>query len=175
MLKKKVKIALGRMAKIDQAARRHAQNTGTRETVKEIDQANTEKLKKIIQRYGWPTTALVGRRGSHAAWLIAQHADRDVRFQEKCLRLMEVAHKKCPDYVEKADIAFLTDRVRVNRGKPQLFGTQFYFKKNGNLALRPVYPKRGLEKRRKDYNLPPLKEYLKLARKRKMPKSTNEG
>src|SRR3989338_703283 len=54
-----------------------------------VDMKNTEKLKKIINKYGWPGKSLVGEKAADAAWLIAQHADHDVKFQEKCLCLIK--------------------------------------------------------------------------------------
>jgi len=46
-----------------------------------IDIKNTESLKKIIKEIGWPNIETVGKKISHYAWLIAQHADHDVKFQ----------------------------------------------------------------------------------------------
>ena len=34
-----------------------------------VDNYNTEKMKKIIEKYGWPGKSLVGKRGTHNAWL----------------------------------------------------------------------------------------------------------
>jgi hypothetical protein len=34
---------------------------------------------------------LVGEDGAHAAWLLAQHADRDPAFQRRCLDLLTQA------------------------------------------------------------------------------------
>lgn len=58
------------------------------------------------------------------AWLLIQHADSDVEFQQYCLELMEREVES--GGVAKSDVAFLTDRILVNKGKPQLYGTQFY-------------------------------------------------
>jgi len=37
------------------------------------DSNNTERLKVIIDQYGWPTYSLVGKKANVAAWLIAKH------------------------------------------------------------------------------------------------------
>lgn len=50
---------------------------------KKIDKKNTLKIKKIIERYDWPTINLVGKKASKNAWLLVQHADHDVKFQKK--------------------------------------------------------------------------------------------
>jgi len=56
-----------------------------------IDQHNTERLKQIVAEHGWPGRSLVGEDGADAAWLLAQHADRDLAFQKQCLDLLRAA------------------------------------------------------------------------------------
>ncbi|OGZ96396.1 MAG: hypothetical protein A2679_00040 [Candidatus Sungbacteria bacterium RIFCSPHIGHO2_01_FULL_54_26] len=92
---------------------------------------NTERLKKIIAKYGWPTIDLVGEKASRNAWLIIQHADHNVRFQKKCLALMQEIYQRNPHIISRENIAFLTDRILVNTKRAQLFGTQFYVNKKG--------------------------------------------
>ena len=88
----------------------------------EIDNRNTKRMKEIIEEIGFPTISKVGKEGSHTAWLLIQHADRDVLFQEQCLELMKSAD---PSDVILKDIAYLEDRIRLNHKQPQLYGTQF--------------------------------------------------
>lgn len=38
-------------------------------SVKKADQENTDRLADIVQKHDWPTKALVGKDGSHAAFL----------------------------------------------------------------------------------------------------------
>lgn len=86
------------------------------------DSSNTERLKVVIDKYGWPTYDLVGKRASGSAWIIAQHADRDPLFQIKCLPLL----KKAVDNGQSDPVqyAFLYDRVQVAKGEKQLYATQ---------------------------------------------------
>lgn len=126
---------------------------------KGVDLENVKKLKTIIQKIGWPDTGLVGQRASHFAWLIAQHADCDIRFQERCLKLLkEKQRQKKSDPIE---IAYLTDRIRVNRGKKQVYGTQFYINKNRDLVPRPIQDKKNLDKWRKKVGLENFEQYRK--------------
>src|SRR5436190_5138809 len=53
--------------------------------------ANLEWMRLILARYGWPGRRLVGDEGSHGAWLLLQHADRDTALQRTALRLLEKA------------------------------------------------------------------------------------
>jgi len=88
---------------------------------REIYFENSFWLKEIIEKYGWPSEELVGTKGEFSAWLIAQHSP-DVIFQEKCLNLL----KKLPLTKERKEhIEYLTDRILVNKGEKQIYGTQF--------------------------------------------------
>lgn len=158
----KLKREIIRMVDEDQKMRRRAERTGVWN--KKIDKENTKTLKKIIKKYGWPTVSTVGKKVSHNLWLLVQHSDHDVEFQEKCLELMKKIFKNNQNDILKQDIAFLTDRIRVSRHKPQIFGTQFYLNKQNILVHRPIKNKKDIDKRRKKYDLPPFNVYLKMAR-----------
>ncbi len=113
-------------------------------------------MQQIVEKYGWPTRKMVGADGMRAAWLLVQHADHDVAFQHKCLTLME-AHKS-DDQVARADLAYLTDRVLVNQGKPQVYGTQFHVVE-GERKPRPIRDPENVDTRRESVGLKTLKEY----------------
>ena len=147
------------MAKEDQRMRKSAYKTGRWDT--SIDRKNTERMKRIIKKYGWPTVQLAGRKASQNAWLLIQHADRDVIFQNKCLKLIEKSYKNNPRLINPANIAYLTDRVLTNQGKKQIFGTQFYRNRNGKFVPRLIRNIRNLEKRRAKYGLTPFRKYQK--------------
>ena len=114
------------------------------------------QMKLIVNKYGWPTSKLVGKRASHFAWLLVQHAD-DVKFQEDCLKFIKEAGGN--DEVARSEVAFLTDKILVNKGKPQIYGTQFYFNKNGELIPRPIFNLPHLDDRRKTMGLGSFNEY----------------
>jgi Family of unknown function (DUF6624) len=80
------------------------------------------RLKEIITQVGWPTWDLVGHDGAEAAWLIAQHADFAVHFQTRAVALMTKA--VADGQADAKDLAYLKDRVAVNHGRPQTYGTQ---------------------------------------------------
>lgn len=50
------------------------------EKLERTDKDNTSRLGQIVERYGWPTSSLVGKDGAQSAWLLVQHADADPRF-----------------------------------------------------------------------------------------------
>lgn len=125
-----------------------------------IDTQNRAWLKDLINKGGWPGRSRVGRDGTHAAWLLVQHADSDREFQKKCLELLEkaVAAKEA----EAVDLAYLTDRVLVAEGKKQRYGTQLSMKE-GKLQPGPVENEEKLDERRKELGMQSMAEYLKMA------------
>jgi hypothetical protein len=87
----------------------------------QVDEDNAKRLGQIFDQIGWPTISQFGAEVSNGAWLIIQHADGNIPLQENALRLMKAAPK---EEVKQEDIAYLEDRVRKNKGLPQLYGTQ---------------------------------------------------
>lgn len=122
----------------------------------DVVRLNTTRLKEIIAEIGWPTTTLVGA-ASFKAWLLAQHSDHDLEFQKQCLELMKAE----PAGVLPENIAYLEDRVRVNEGRQQLYGTQFYTDDDGVFGPRPIEDPDRLEVRRKEAGMGPFSEYEK--------------
>lgn len=108
-------------AQQDQAARGIAEPEW--EMVASVDAENLAWLKEVIADVGWPGRSMVGEDGAHAAWLLAQHADRDPAFQRRCLDLVTEA-ATCGE-ASPTELAYLTDRVLLAEGKSQEYGTQF--------------------------------------------------
>ena len=123
-----------------------------------IDRANTEQLKTIIEEHGWPTVALVGNDGARAAWLLAQHADHDPEWQRHLLKLME-PHAGTGQ-ADPVDHAYLIDRVRVNAGRPQLYGTQHH-DVDGERQPLPIEDPETVDERRNKLGMRRLKSYTK--------------
>jgi len=86
-MNKQLKIKILKMVEIDQKMRSGLKKGGKWEN--KIDVKNTREMKKIVKKYGWPDIDLVGEEGSNGAWLLVQHADLDVEFQKKCLKLIK--------------------------------------------------------------------------------------
>ena len=124
----------------------------------DIDKRNTAWLKEVIDRRGWPGKSLVGVDGANAAWLLVQHADQDRAFQKRCLPLLAAAVKK--GEATGAQLAYLTDRVRVGAGEKQVYGTQFRTV-DGKLEPQPIEDEANVDRRRKEVGLPSLAEYRK--------------
>lgn len=154
------------MAAEDQAARTGAPSPGgdpdgSPQSMMHVDRENTARMHEIVDEVGWPTKRMVGADGTRAAWLLVQHADHDVAFQRRCLGLMQALQKEQEVY--RIDAAYLTDRVLVNEGKPQIYGTQFHTV-GGELQPRPIQNPEQVEARRKELGLPTLAEYREQVR-----------
>jgi hypothetical protein len=121
----------------------------------DVDKKHTARMKAIVADHGWPLKSMVGADGATAAWLLVQHADHDVKFQRHCLELMNAAPAT---ETAPQDVAYLTDRVLVNEGKKQLFGTQFWVV-DAKRVPRPIEDEAQLDQRREAAGLSPMSEY----------------
>jgi hypothetical protein len=103
---------------------------------------------------GWPGWKLVGTDGAEAAWLIAQWAIDDVGLQRRSVELLELA-VACDD-ADPVHLAYLADRVRMNDGQEQLYGSQFVLDDAGGLEPWPVDDLAAVDRRRARLGLPPF-------------------
>jgi ribosomal protein S18 acetylase RimI-like enzyme len=119
-----------------------------------VDAKHTARMKEIVAQVGWPTVSKVGKDSSENAWLLVQHADRDVAFQEQCLALMK---QEKPEEVNPRNIAMLEDRIRVNKNQRQIYGTQ-HNEVDGKYVPRPIDDEANVNERRKQMGLGTLEE-----------------
>lgn len=155
-----VRSALIEMGKEDQAARTGLTPEKMRDsvfltTLRQGDSARTQHLHRIVDRYGWPTDSSAGPEGADAAFLVLQHSP-DHGFQQAMLPQLEAMARE--GAVRPSDVALLVDRVLVQEGKPQRYGTQFSMV-NGQLVMDSVEDRDSLDARRRSMQLPPMAEY----------------
>ena len=130
---------------------------------KVIDKENLRQLKDIIAACGWPGTA----KDSHSAWLLAQHADSDLAFQREARALLAASVKA--GIAAARDLAYLSDRIAANEGRPQEYGTQFSHLDRCHLVMEPVDDRALVNRRRLAVGLPSLEEYEAEGRRRFIP------
>ena len=89
--------------------------------MQQVHRENAERLAAVIERHGWPGPARVGLEASRAAWTIAQHSICTPALQRGFLDALKaaVARGDAP----KLQLAYLTDRIRFNEGRPEVYGT----------------------------------------------------
>lgn len=160
---------LARMAAEDQRIRRAPKGSArtfvrrldpkTAMEYRRIDAENTDRLRQILAKHGWPGKPLVGDQGAHDAWLIAQHADHDPAFQRQALELLTGAVAR--GEAKPRALAYLTDRVRVNEGREQVFGTQMGGLEDGVPVPRPIEDPDRLDELRAEVGLEPFDQYLR--------------
>ena len=161
MIHKKLANQILSAAKQDQELRFQVFTTNDKpalwKKIEDQDVKTTKMMQEIVSDIGWPTISRVGRKASHAAWLLVQHADKTLPFQIECLRLMQTAAK---NEVKQQNIAFLTDRIAVAQGKKQIYGTQFIPSKNNPKVYvpQPIENIKNVDERRKSMGLNTLLE-----------------
>lgn len=87
-----------------------------------IDKENLATLKKLIDKYGFPTINKVGQEANNYAFLIAQHAASDQAFM--LYYLNELKKREKTQEINKKHIAYLVDRTNLLSDKKQIYGTQ---------------------------------------------------
>lgn len=159
-----------KMAEIDQMA---AWNAFPPEEYKHLTQDEWEikkdsiyknhklRLEEILKIYGYPGFDLVGKEGEKNYWLMVQHSDFDPDFQRQVLELLEKQVEA--GNADSRNFGLLTDRVRLNSGEKQVYGTQVtYVKETGQAIPKPLEDSLNVNKRRRTVGLETIEEYLNM-------------
>lgn len=93
------------------------------EDVVTVDVKNRQRLKAIFKDFGFPKRAMVGKDAMHGVFLMIQHSDGDKEWQKSQLGNIEQAVKNGD--MDGQSYAYLYDRIKINGGEKQRFGTQF--------------------------------------------------
>lgn len=123
-----------------------------------VHRENGERLEAIMDRHGWPGLSLVGEDGAEVAWLVAQHAISLPAFQRRCLESLRGAVQAGEAPLRHE--AYLTDRIRFNERRPQVYGTIFDWDADGQMSPWEIERPEGVEERRAAVGLPPLAEHV---------------
>jgi hypothetical protein len=100
--------------------------------IEELCAENAVWLEKIISQLGWPGLSQVDYEGAEAAWYIAQNAISMPQFMRGALQLMhqELENENVPHW----QYAYLADAIKFFEGKPQRYGTQFDWNREGAMV-----------------------------------------
>jgi hypothetical protein len=149
-----------RMGKLDQEVRTNIPKEPDREFWKRLEAEDRKReapLARIIDEKGWPAISQVGHEAANSAWLIAQHGTPD--FLKRCLPLMRAAAQK--HEMALPSLALSIDRVLMQDGKKQRYGSQFQTDDGGRTRAYPIEDMAQLDERRASMGLEPFEDYRK--------------
>lgn len=121
------------------------------------DKKLSNQVVKIIEEHGWLGISEVGDTANNAIFLVIQHADTDI--QEKYFPLLKTSAEKGESKL--SSMALMDDRIRIRRGKKQLYGSQT-LSINGKVYVYPIEDPEHVDERRANVNLQPLEDYLEI-------------
>lgn len=152
---------LATMREKDQAVRERVLSDEVIKEMRTIDVANTRQLAHLLAVCGWPVVRKGDLQASDDIWLLAQHADHDKAFQHHVLGLLEQAVHR--GEARGKNLAYLTDRLAIAEGKPQLYGTQLIVD-GCKIELHPIDSREAVnERRKKIQGMQTLEEYERAA------------
>lgn len=129
-----------------------------RKEMKQIDDANCIRIQQIIDEFGWLGEVEIGSEANQTLFLTIQHVD-DLIVQEKYLPIIEQAVNN--GNAEAWQFAFLTDRILMNQGKFQIYGSQIIIGKTSEDSyIVPLQYPEKVDEIRQSVGLGPLNEYL---------------
>lgn len=122
------------------------------------DRQNIRMLKALIPEEGWFTRGRDGEQATYDAWILVQHATEEPAFMAEVLKrmgpLVEGGDVSGPNY------ALLYDRVALQQGRPQRYGSQIKCKDGRPQVAEPVEDYALIDKRRRAIGLTqPQAEY----------------
>jgi len=119
---------------------------------------NEQKVRHLLDTYGWPAKELSGERGNWTICNVIQHSDNAIRL--KYLPMMKQALKD--KKLEPRFLARAEDRIATERGDLQLYGGQMkYYPETKTFNVWPVYDPENIDKRRAKIGLEPIASFLK--------------
>lgn len=124
-----------------------------------VDERNRNRLKEIFSEYGFPTRQLVGKDAMEGIFLMIQHSDGDKEWQKSQLANIDIAVKK--GNMDSESYAYLYDRIKINSGEKQLYGTQFAKVDpiNRTVELAETEDLDNLDTRRMEIGMMPIEMY----------------
>jgi len=125
--------------------------------VRALARANAEWLKGVLARIGWFDISRYGPEASMAAWLIVQHSDHDPAWQSAMLETLR--ERAARGDMQPRYLAYLVDRVAVNGGRPQTYGTQGRCVGPGDWQPHPLADAEAVDRLRAEAGLDPLASY----------------
>lgn len=119
--------------------------------------ANLERLERLLAEKGWPTFSAVGEEAAYAAGNVVNHADLATR--ERYLPLLEAACARGEADWER--YAAIFDRTELERGRPQVYGTQMERDETGRYVPQRLLDPEHVNERRAEKGMEPIEAQLR--------------
>lgn len=119
---------------------------------------SAESFKEFVFESGFPFKNISAYETYKKAVTLALHMDPN-----SMELLLQDFVKRSEAEIDLSDMAFLTDKVRVCSGKPQVYGTQFKRLQDGKIEFLPIEDREHADDRRKAVGLCTLQEYEEFA------------
>ena len=129
--------------------------------MEETDSTNLATVSQILDTYGWPSG--LSDAANKAIFLVIDHSD--LKTMNKYIGLFRDAVEK--GYIQMNDLVTMEDRMLMNEGKPQKYGTQAYsLVEDGKTVIYiwPVEDPDKLDALRKSVGLMPIGAYLEIVK-----------
>ncbi|MCC7246970.1 MAG: hypothetical protein IT269_14900 [Saprospiraceae bacterium] len=128
--------------------------------IRQSDRENLPKITQILDRHGWLGPEDVGEEGSMTFFLVLQHSELPI--QEKYLPLLRQAVEN--GQARGSELALMEDRILLQQGKKQLYGTQIRIQNEGQgkASIYPIENPRQVDERRRSLGLEPMAEYVSI-------------
>ena len=130
-----------------------------------IDSINLIRVVKVLDSIGYPAKSLYGDSAGLGAYHVIQHSTTE--YQEKYLPIFERAAQQ--NEIERKWVAMMIDRVRVDKGLKQIYGTQIIpikDPKTGYLTnkaeIAAIEDEENVNKRRAEVGLGSIEDEAKL-------------
>jgi hypothetical protein len=126
----------------------------------ETDSINLQTVNKILDLYGWLGKDKIGSKANEALFLVIQHADSTIMIRYFPLLVQSYELRQTPGKF----YAMMLDRILVEKGQKQLYGTQLKMPEaGGKMIPYPIENEKEIDIRRRRLGLNTLADYLKHA------------
>lgn len=119
----------------------------------EVNHENLEIVVSLLENCGMPSMNEVSNQQLGAVWLVLQHSIYP-EYTKKYFPDIEKAVNNGD--LKKEQYALMKDKILMNEGKPQIYGSQI---KSGKL-YKLIEPEK-VNSRRKEMDMEPIEDYLK--------------
>lgn len=124
-----------------------------------VFRTHEKRMQEIFNNNGFAGYDLVGEDASRSFFLMVQHSDHNPEFQGRVLEKMKIEVDK--NNANSSSYGLLVDRVNLNTGKAQIYGTQVTYNMNtGQAYPRKLVDSTNVNERRKSIGLEPIETYL---------------